>query len=91
MVLSYDLLEDRCIYYVITAMVESFENLEVMLPDCVNENIEQSLAEAVDDYEKKEKKRFSEETDLEKLLEVSQSIAKRNTKWVVKLFQVKTG
>lgn len=72
-------------------MVESFENLEVILPDCVNENIEQSLAEAVDDYEKKEKKRFSEETDQEKLLEVSQSIAKRNTKWVVKLCQVKTG
>ena len=72
-------------------MVESFENLEVILPDCVNENIEQSLAEAVDDYEKKEKKRFTEETDLEKLLEVSQPIAKRNTKWVVKLFQVKTG
>lgn len=72
-------------------MVESFENLEVILPDCVNENIEQSLAEAVDDYEKKEKKRFTEETYLEKLLEVSQSIAKRNTKWVVKLFQVKTG
>ena len=71
--------------------MESFENLEVISPDCVNENIEQSLAEAVDDYEKKGKKRFSEETDLEKLLEVSQSIAKRNTKWVVKLFQVKTG
>lgn len=72
-------------------MAESFENLEVILPDCVNENIEQSLAEAVDDYEKKEEKRFSEETDLEKLLEVSQSIAKRNKKWLVKLFQIKTG
>lgn len=88
------ILGHHCNYFcrvVFFLMVESFENLEVILPDCVNENIEQSLAEAVDDYEKKEKKRFTEETDLEKLLEVSQSIAKRNTKWVVKLFQVKTG
>lgn len=88
------ILRHHCNYFcrvVFSLMVESFENLEVILPDCVNENIEQSLAEAVDDYEKKEKKRFTEETDLEKLLEVSQSIAKRNTKWVVKLFQVKTG
>lgn len=88
------ILRHHCNYFcrvVVFLMVESFENLEVILPDCVNENIKQSLAEAVDDYEKKEKKRFTEETDLEKLLEVSQSIAKRNTKWVVKLFQVKTG
>ena len=88
------ILRHHCNYFcrvVFFLMVESFENLEVILPDCVNENIEQSLAEAVDDYEKKEKKRFTEETDLEKLLEVSQSIAKRNTKWVLKLFQVKTG
>lgn len=87
------ILRHHCNYFCRVAfflMVESFENLEVILPDCVNENIEQSLAEAVDDYEKKEKKRFTEETDLEKFLEVSQSIAKRNTKWVVKLFQVKT-
>ena len=38
-------------------MAESFENLEVILPYWVNENIEQSLAEAVDEYEKKEKNR----------------------------------
>ena len=47
----------------------------------------------MDSYEKQEKERksrFSVENDLTKLLEQSQSNAtKRNTKWVVKLFQGK--
>ncbi|XP_067027292.1 uncharacterized protein [Acropora muricata] len=68
-------------------MAESFENL----PDWKNEDLEKSLAEAVDSYDKQEeekKTRFSVENDLTKLLEQSQSNAtKRNTKWVVKLFQ----
>ena len=42
-------------------MVESFENLEVILPDWVNENIEQSLAGAVDEHEKKEEEEEEEE------------------------------
>ena len=70
-------------------MAESFENLA----DWKNEELEKSLAEAVDSYDKQEeekKTRFSVENDLTKLLEQSQSNAtKRNTKWVVKLFQGK--
>ena len=42
-------------------MVESFENLEVILPDWVNEYIEQSLAGAVDEHEKKEEEEEEEE------------------------------
>ena len=42
-------------------MVESFENLEVILPDLLNENIEQSLAGAVDEHEKKEEEEEEEE------------------------------
>ena len=74
-------------------MAESFENLDDILPDWANEDLEKSLAEAVDSYVKQEeerKSRFSVENDLTKLLEQSQSNAtKRNTKWVVKLFQGK--
>ena len=70
-------------------MAESFENLA----DWKNEDLEKSLALAVDSYDKKEeakKTRFSVENDLTKLPEQSQSNAtKRNTKWVVKLFQSK--
>ena len=70
-------------------MAESFENLA----DWENEDLEKSLAEAVDSYDKQEeekKTRFSVENDLTKLLEQSQSNAtKRNAKWVVKLFQGK--
>ena len=67
MVLSYDLLEDRRIDDVIIKtfalcflkMAESFENLA----DWENEDLENSLAEAVDCYDKQEeekkKKRFS--------------------------------
>ena len=64
-------------------MAESFENLA----DWENEDLEKSLAEAVDSYDKQEeekKTRFSVENDLTKLLEQSQSNAtKRNTKWVM--------
>ena len=74
-------------------MAESFENLDDILADWVNEDFEKSLVEAVDSYDKQEKERksrFSVENDLTKLLEQSQSNAtKRNTKWVVKLFQGK--
>ena len=88
MVLTYDLLEDRRIDDVIIKtfalcllkMAESFENLA----DWENEDLEKSLAEAVDSYDKQEeekKTRFSVENDLTKLLEQSQSNAtKRNTK-----------
>ena len=102
LVLTYDLLEDRRIDDVIDIktfalcyfkMAESFENLDDILPDWANEDLEKSLAEAVDSYVKQEeerKSRFSVENDLTKLLEQSQSNAtKRNTKWVVKLFQGK--
>ena len=101
MILTYDLLEDRRIDDVIiktfalcySKMAESFENLDDILADWVNEDFEKSLVEAVDSYDKQEKERksrFSVENDLTKLLEQSQSNAtKRNTKWVVKLFQGK--
>ena len=46
--------------------------------------------DSYDKQEKERKSRFSVENDLTKLLEQSQSNAtKRNTKWVVKLFQGK--
>ena len=58
--------------------------------DWANEEKEITLVEAVDKFQKEveEKTRFYVENDLEKILEQSQSLAtKRNTKWVVKLFQ----
>ena len=64
-------------------MAESFENLDDILADWLNEDFEKSLVEAVDSYDKQEKERksrFSVENDLTKLLEQSQSNAtKRNT------------
>ena len=101
MVLTYDLLEDRRIDDVI---IKTFalcyskmaESLDDILAGWVNEDFEKSLVEAVDSYdkerrkEKERKSRFSVENDLTKLLEQSQSNAtKRNTKWLVKLFQGK--
>ena len=71
-------------------MAENFETLENILSDWANEEIEITLVGAVDKFQKKEKEktRFYVENDLEKILEQSQSLAtKRNTKWVVKLFQ----
>ena len=71
-------------------MAENFETLENILPDWANKEIEITLVEAVDKFQKEEeeKTRFYVENDLEKILEQSQSLAtKRNTKWVVKLFQ----
>ena len=59
-------------------MAESFENLDDILADRVNENVEKSFVEAVDSYDKQEKERksrFSVENDLTKLLERSQSNA----------------
>ena len=77
MVLTYDLLEDRRIDDVIIKtfslcyfkMAGSFENLDDILPDWVNEDLEKSLAEAVDSYVKQEKERktrFSFENDFDK-------------------------
>ena len=71
-------------------MADTFENLEDVLPDWKQDDMEENLVQAVSLYEKEEepKKRFFVEDNLENLLEKSQSIAtKRNTKWVVKLFQ----
>ena len=69
------------------------KSLDDILADWVNEDFEKSLVEAVDSYDKQEKERksrFSVGNDLTKLLEQSQSNAtKRNSKWVVKLFQGK--
>ena len=58
-------------------MAETFENLEDILPEWTKKDIEESLDEAVDMYEKQEeqKTRFSEENDLEIILEKSQSVA----------------
>ena len=73
-------------------MAGTFENLEDILPEWAKKDIEESLAEAVDMCEKEEeqKTRFPVENELEIILEKSQSVAtKRNTKWVVKLFQGK--
>jgi len=103
LVLAYDLLEDRRTIDVIISkffprffslikMAESFENLEDVLPDWANDDIEGSLAQAVTLFEKQEeqKTRFFVEDNLQNILEESQSKAtKRNTKWVVKLFQGK--
>ena len=101
LILTYDLLEDRRIDDVIIKtfalcyfkMAESFENLDDNLADWVNDDFEKSLVEAEDSYDKQEKERktrFSVENELKKLLEQSQSnVTKRNTKWVVKLFQDK--
>jgi len=60
--LSYDLLQDRRIDDVIIGnfflcfffKAESFQNLEDILPDWVNDNVEKCLTEAVDKYEKQE-------------------------------------
>ena len=71
-------------------MAENFETSENILPDLANKEIEITLVEAVYKFQKEEeeKTRFYVENDLEKILEQSQSLAtKRNTKWVVKLFQ----
>ena len=71
-------------------MADNFETLENILPDWANEEIEITLVEAVNKFQKEgeEKTRFYVENDLEKILEQSQSLAtKRSTKWVVKIFQ----
>ena len=54
-------------------MAENFETLENILPDWANEEIEITLVEAVDKFQKEEeeKTRFYVENDLEKILEQS--------------------
>ena len=39
-------------------MAESFENLENILPDWMNEYVEKRLAEAVDKFQKQEEENF---------------------------------
>ena len=71
-------------------MADTFENSEDVLREWKQDEMEESLVQAVNLYGKQEerKKRFFVEDNLENILEKSQSIAtKRNTKWVVKLFQ----
>lgn len=73
MVLTYDLLEDRCTIDVISRrkkifffkMAANFETLENILPDWANEEIEITLVEAVDKFQKEEeeKTRFYVEND----------------------------
>lgn len=74
-------------------MEESLENAGNVLPDWANEDEGTSHTEIENRCEEqgKEKKvRFFVEKDLESILEQSQSSGtKRNTKWVVKLFQGK--
>ena len=52
-------------------MADNFETLENILPDWANEEIEITLVEAVDKFQKEEeeKTRFYVENDLEKILE----------------------
>ena len=38
-------------------MAESFENLQDILPDWVNEDVEKSLAETVDKFQKQEEEK----------------------------------
>ena len=54
-------------------MAENCETLENILPDWANEEIEITLVEAVDKFQKEEeeKTRFYVENDLEKILEQS--------------------
>jgi len=101
--LAYDLLEDKCTIDVITSkffprfflkfkMADISENVEDVLPNWSNDVTEETLAQAVTLYEKQEEQEtcFSVEDNLGNILEQSQSVAtKRNTKWVVKLFQGK--
>jgi len=74
-------------------MGETFANLEDILPDWVKDDIEESLAQAMALYEKQEEQKtrfFVEDIKLQNILEQLQSNAtKRDTKWVVKLFQGK--
>ena len=69
-------------------MAENFETLENILPDWANKEIEITLVEAVDKFQKEEeeKTRFYVENDLQKILEQCQSLATKR-KWVVNLFQ----
>ena len=70
------------------------ENAE-FLPECLNEGIEEELVKAVNNWEeqqskKKAKSRFANvrNSELSEILEKSQSAAtKKNTKWVVNLFE----
>ena len=74
-------------------MEESLENVGDISPDLAIEDVGESVAEVENSSERQgeeRKARFFVEKDLESILEQSQSNGtKRNTKWVVKLFQGK--
>ena len=74
-------------------MAEIFENLDNILCDWVKDEVQKSLAEAVNRYEKKKEKAVSFlEIDQEKILEHlsrQSSKTKPNTKFVLKLLQGK--
>jgi len=74
-------------------MEESLANVGDTSPDLANEDVGESLDEVENSSEREgeeRKARFFVENDLESILEQSQSNGtKRNTKWVVKLFQGK--
>ena len=64
MVLAYDLLEDRRTIDVITTklfplfkMAEKFENLDNILRDWAKDNVQKSLVEVLNWYEKQEEER----------------------------------
>ena len=61
-------------------MAETFENLEDVLPDWTEDGTEESLAQAVNLYEKQEegKKRLFVEDNLENILEKLQSRETQN-------------
>ena len=63
-------------------MAENFETLENILPDWANEEIEITLVEAVDKFQKEEEEmtRLYVENDWEKILEQSQSLATKRNK-----------
>ena len=71
-------------------MAETFENLEDVLPDWTEDGTEESLAQAVNLYEKQEegKKRLFVEDNLENILEKLQSRETQNGSW--KYFKVRT-
>lgn len=83
----------RNVFLCFLKMAENFENFEEFIPKWAYEDIEQSLVEAVDQYEEEEnekKSRFAnvKNGELEEILVQAQSTAtRRNTKWVVNVFE----
>lgn len=78
-------------------MAEIFEKYSQLMPEWANESLEEELVKAVDEYEAEQKKenrksRFVrvQNSQLSQIIEQSQSSAtKRNTKWVINIFEGK--